>query len=620
MGKSPKLVNLIFGFKCCALWFAIGLLSIDGRQLAIGAMPIEKIVWHPLTIDFSGPVIDGADSDPNPFLDFRLDVVFSGPDGNQFLVPAFFDGDGEGGSYGNVWRVKFTPDRPGLWRYAAAFRKGRNVAVRADYNQSPIVAFNGQEGSFFVKAQETPADGFLGKGKAVNEEGNYYFKTLGDGKFWIKGGTNSPENFLAYAGFSNTSPDPDQPEQFHLYEKHVRHWESGDPEMFGDLADGRGIIGALNYLASKHVNSILINLNNIGGDGKDVWPYRGKIDRRGNKENDNSHFDIEKLMQWEMVFSHAQKKGIFLHFVLNEGESKNKMELDNATLGVERKLFYREMIARFAHHNGIQWNLCEEYDGTQLPLDPDNIKAWAEYIKDTDPYDHPLTVHNWDPSAWKPFYGDERFDVVSYQYRGDMSYGVKVEQMRKQALEAGKVIPVCIDESHHTSREDTYGCFVSGWLHTCGQQSIRKKIIYPVYFSGGSVEFILEDLLETEDFEIYGPLWDYMYYARSFLQALPFWEMGPNDQLLTGEKGDGEVFSNKTTFAIFLPEGGDSFLDLREMPGFFIKRWYDPRKGVFVGAYSLIMGGRIVSLGLPPTDISDDWALLVELLSLKRSQ
>jgi hypothetical protein len=604
---------------CFVAGITISSLQLSGRYFADASTKSEKIVWHPLTITFLGPETKNSDPDQNPFLDFRLNVLFSGPDGVEYLVPGFYYGDGNGSNHGNVWRVRFTPDKPGFWRYHVFFRKGQNIAVRTDDTESTPTAFNGEKGTFFVEKQKKQAEGFLGKGRVVHQKDDNYLKTLGDGRFWIKGGADSPENFLAYAGFDNTSPDPDKPERFHWYENHIRHWKHGDPDWVGEFADGKGIIGALNYLSSKHVNSIYINLNNIGGDGKDVWPYSGEIDRKGHEDNDNSQLDIEKLMQWEIVFSHAQKKGIFLHFVLGEGELKNKIELDNAALGVERKLFYREMIARFAHHNGIQWNLCEEYDGSELPLNPDRIKKWAEFIKDTDPYGHPVTVHNWNPSAWDPFYGDERFDLVSYQYRGDMGYGVVVEHIRKRTLDAGKIIPISIDESHHTSRENSYECFTWDWLQKCGQQNIRKKIIYPIYFSGGSVELILEDLLETEDFEIYEKMWDYMFYARSFLQALPFWEMWPSDHLLMGENGDGEVFSNGRVFAIFLPEGGDSFLDLSEIPGTFMKRWYNPRKGVFEGEYSTLRGGGVVSLGLPPTDISEDWVLMVEPMPLIRT-
>ena len=62
-----------------------------------------------------------------------------------------------------------------------------------------------------------------------------------------------------------------------------------------------------------------------------------------------------------------------LHFVLNESEEANKRELDNGELGVERMLYYRELIARFGHHLSLQWNLCEEYN-LGLDLGPDRMR------------------------------------------------------------------------------------------------------------------------------------------------------------------------------------------------------------------------------------------------------
>ncbi len=153
------------------------------------------------------------------------------------------------------------------------------------------------------------------------------------------GGTDSPENFLAYACFDNTPTS-------HAYTAHIEDWRPGDPDR-GEKK-GRGIIGALKYLASKHVNSIYFLTMNVGGDGRDVWPWIEVADPRGSPKNDNVHYDVHKLMQWETVFSHAQRNGIFLHFVFNEAESPNKRELDDGELGVERKLYYREIIARFS--------------------------------------------------------------------------------------------------------------------------------------------------------------------------------------------------------------------------------------------------------------------------------
>jgi hypothetical protein len=47
--------------------------------------------WHPVTVDFAGPSARETDSAPNPFLDYRLQVAFTGPSGQVYNVPGFFD-------------------------------------------------------------------------------------------------------------------------------------------------------------------------------------------------------------------------------------------------------------------------------------------------------------------------------------------------------------------------------------------------------------------------------------------------------------------------------------------------------------------------------------------------
>ncbi|MCK4965881.1 DUF5060 domain-containing protein, partial [bacterium] len=413
----------------------------------------EQKAWHTVTLTFRGPQLNESDTSPNPFLDYRLQGTFTGPSGQVYNVPGFFDGDGNGGGSGSVWRVRFTSDEAGKWTYSASFRRGTEVAISLKPDAGTPASFDGISGSFDIGACDADADGFLSKGRLVHQEGKYYLKTLGDGKYWLKGGTDSPDNFLAYGGFDNTTPNPSHPEWFHDFNSHIQDWNSGDPDWGNGR--GKGIIGALNYLSSKHVNSIYVLLMNIGGDGQDVWPYSGSIDRKGNPENDNLHFDISKLKQWEIVFLHAQKKEINLQFVLNEGEEANKKELDDATLGTERKLYYREMIARFGHHNALQWNLCEEYDIEPYPLTPEQIRSFADYIQAVDPYKHPVTVHNCKIDKWEPFWGNRQFNLTSLQYYPEqgikstvainLSYGDKTEELRARAKKNGHVIPVCFD-------------------------------------------------------------------------------------------------------------------------------------------------------------------------------
>ena len=66
----------------------------------------------------------------------------------------------------------------------------------------------------------------------------------------------------------------------------------------------------------------------------------------------------------------------------------------------------------------------------------------------------------------------------------------------------------------------------------------RREYIWPIYLSGGQLEFILDELLKTEDFRKYQKHWRYMWHARRFIERhLPFWEMIPRDELLSTEAG-----------------------------------------------------------------------------------
>jgi CubicO group peptidase (beta-lactamase class C family) len=571
----------------------------------------ERKIWHPLTVNFRGPMSSENDESPNPFLDYRLEMLFKGPNGRKYNVPGFFAGDGHGGSTGNVWRVHFTPDAAGQWSFRSSFRKGKHVAVSLKSDAGEPGEINGQNGEFEVAERISEAPGFLRKGKLAYVAGKFYLKTLGDNKYWIKGGIDSPEDFLAYGGFDNTRSGS----RFGVkkYAKHVCDWKPGDPD-WGD-GKGMGIIGALNYLAEQHVNLIYFLPMNIGGDGQNVWPFAGEINPKGDPANDNIHYDISKLRQWEIVFSHAQAKGIVLHFVFNEAEKNNKLELGGKDLTTKRKLFYREMIARFGHHNALIWNLCEEYN-IGLDLGPQSIKEFVSYIAQLDPYDHPITVHHAKDAveAWEPFFGNELFSITSIQI-GRKDIEPVVETFRRLTREAGRALPIAVDEFTVTTGDKQ-------WIPVDDSIALRKEKLWPAYLSGGQVEFIVAELLETEDFRKYDSLWKYIWYARRFMERyLPFWEMEPADELLTGESvylgktcsHDGQVFAKKDQcYAIYLPISNKTgVLDLSGATGQFVKRWYNPRTGKFVGDRENVESGSKVKIGPVPRHSNQDWVVLV---------
>ena len=186
---------------------------------------------------------------------------------------------------------------------------------------------------------------------------------------------HSPENFLAYEDFDNT---PNYGERRKTWSPHVGDFSPGDPTWQGDK--GTGIIGAINYLSREGMNVFSFLTMNINGDDENVFPYISDL------PEDLLRFDVSKLAQWEVVFEHADKIGMYLHFKL--AETENDQLLDGGLLGNERKLYYRELIARFSHHLALNWNLSEEISN---PVD--KVTEFADFIKATDPYNHIVLFH-----------------------------------------------------------------------------------------------------------------------------------------------------------------------------------------------------------------------------------
>ncbi len=126
---------------------------------------------------------------------------------------------------------------------------------------------------------------------------------------------------MAYVDFDNTSAGKPDKSPLKTWEPHFADWKTGDP-TWGD-GKGKGLIGALNYLASKGVNSISFLTYNAAGDGDNIWPFYAR--------DEKLHYDCSKLDQWGVVFDHATSRGIYLHFKLQENE------LDDNRLGANRK-------------------------------------------------------------------------------------------------------------------------------------------------------------------------------------------------------------------------------------------------------------------------------------------
>ncbi len=576
------------------------------RALVWPVLPARQ--WQPLEFLVRGLPTNKLGTDPNPFLDIRLQVEFVGPSGQRYLLPGFYDGDGRGGGTGNVWKVWFTPDEPGPWSWELSYRIGANVAIDLAEDAGAPFGTNGLAGSLNVLPKPEDAVGFRRFGM-LEYAGGHYMK-FSDGPYFLQTGVGSPENLMSTFAFDNAQ-DAGNIGIIHRYGPHEADWEVGDPLFSGNNSglDSRGIIGALNYLSDQGLNSVYLLLMNLGGDSRDVFPFVGAT----GSDFDNRHFDIPRLYRWNQVFEHAQSKGIFLHMLFGETEIDNELWLDNGTLGVERKLYYREMVARFAHLPGVKWNLTEENDFSPAQLD-----QFADYISALDPYDHPICVHTHlnNIATYDPLYGDPRYSASSMQYMPD-SASELTELLRERSTAAGRPWIIDMDEQ---------GTADLG-LAPSNQDDMRKRVLYDVLFSGGNLQWYLGynplpigGDVDIEDFRTRADMWNYTRYARTFIeQNLPFWEMEPADELVTGESsilGGAEVFIKPGEhYAIYYPRALQTgTLNLSAAPGVYQRRWFNPRTGVFQGEHDSVTGGGPVAVGLPPGQTGEDWVVWFERL------
>ncbi|MCW5515553.1 DUF5060 domain-containing protein [Muriicola sp. Z0-33] len=584
----------------------------------------EQRIWHTTTLLFEGPQ-SAEDNSNNPFRNYRLNVSFVSPSGNTFLVPGYFAADGNaaetGASSGNKWAVHFTPDEIGRWTYLVSFRTGNEVAVSLESSAGVPMAMDGDSGSFEVFDNNKSLPDNRAKGR-LSYMGKRYLKFEGSDAYFIKVGADSPENLLAHKDFDNAVTTKD-------WSPHIIDWQAGDPVWQGDK--GKGLIGAINYLASKGMNAFAFNMfnlddpntNNDGGD-RTIWPWSSTdiplMEGASTASIDSRmRYDVSKLAQWEILFSHGDAKGMFLHFKTQE--RGNLKLLDGGDLGVQRKLYYREIIARFGHHLALNWNLGEEFH----IYDPDLVSRLSSYIKAVDPYDHLIVLHTFpgqQERSYNPLLGNNSgLNGASLQI--DISkVHEEVKKWNEASRASGKQWIVSSDEQGHwkvgvTVDEDFSGSHGS---EPDNRTSVRHKVLWGTLMAGGfGVEYYFgtqtgETDWSSENWRSRATKWEDAKLAYDFFTSyIRFWEMDSYDEL-TPYTQDYCLAEIGETYVVYLPGGSTTEIDLTNISGNFTVQWFNPRSGGHLSNSDIttISGGGLRTIGQPPGDINLDWVALIQ--------
>ncbi|MBA3684698.1 MAG: DUF5060 domain-containing protein, partial [Planctomycetes bacterium] len=567
--------------------------------------------WHKVTLTLAGPSASES-STPNPFTDFRFDVTFSnGP--LSYVVPGYFAADGNAGessaTSGTSWRAHLSPDLTGTWTWTIGFRQGANVAQNG--GGSTLAPYHGRTGSFTIGATDKGGRDFRAKGR-LEYVGQRYLRHKGNGEWFIKAGSDSPENFLNNTEIDGTVAQPGATDRRHNWSAHLGDWQSGDPVWKGDK--GKGVIGAVNYLASTGCNVFSFLTMNINGDSRDVWPYAAYDNRL--------RMDCSKLDQWEAIFAHADRKGMYLHFKTQETE--NDQLLDGGNVGNERRLYYRELIARFGHHLALNWNLGEE----NVQSDAQR-KAMAQYFRDTDPYDHHIVLHTY-PGAqegvYRPMLGSaSALSGASIQIDWNAVHD-ETRQWIEESVAAGRPWVVANDEQGNAGDGIPPQ---PGWPGYNGggpnRPSVRHQVLWGNLMAGGAgVEAYFgyshpHSDLTCRDWRSRADWWAMCNHALNFFRAnLPYQLMNSQDGLVGNgaSSGNGRYCFAQVgqVYAIYVPTGmnGTADLDLSGQSGSFTVQWFNPRSGGSLQNGATVSGGGVRNLGAPPADAGQDWVILVK--------
>ena len=587
------------------LWCVIfvTLIAVTSTQNTLaGQISGESKKWHKVTLTFDGPETSEK-ADPNPFLYYRLDVTFTHvKSGKSYLVPGYFAADGDAANTsankGNKWRVHLAPDQTGVWKYSVSFRKGKNVAVSDEKEAGENAGFmDGQTGSFYIGPTDKRGRDFRSKG-VLQYVGKHHLRFADTGEYFLKCGADAPENFLAYKEFDGDFKFDGHKDNFIKdWAPHIMDWKQGDPTW--QNGKGKGIIGAVNYLASKGMNVFSFLTLNIGGDDQNVFPYISY--------DELLRMDVSRLDQWEIIFEHADKLGMYLHFKTMETE--NELLLDKGDLGTQRKLYYRELIARFSHHLALNWNLGEEINNATT----EQKVAWANYFWTTDPYQHHIVIHN----AGDPHYdmlGDAS-KLTGFSLQTSKPDFSQVHRRTRNYIDrsvaAGKPWVVACDEPG----DATHGLITDAEDPT--RDNARKNALWGNIMAGGAgVEWYFgykhpHSDLTCQDYRTREKVWNQCRYALEFFRKhnIPFWDMKCEDEL-TANTDDYILCKSGRLYLVYLKHGGK--VQLNATSGNYSYGWFNPRTGDGLNGLlnpGSVDTGRKIEVTAPD---KNDWLLVIK--------
>ena len=491
--------------------------------------------------------VRGKVPDVNPFTEF-VDAKFS--DGTrQFNVEGFYDGN-------NEWKVRFMPDKPGIWFYSWNFHNKKG------------------EGQFVCTENKDEFN--HGHVKTDPENPRYLISDDGLPFFWFGGKwINAPNYGPPFKGdIKNDKHD-------HKYNNTGYYT---DDIMTGYLDSCR---------AYKH-NGLLLKLA--------LYPL----------ENDKISWDLEWIKRGEWLVREMGKRGIYCQINYFDTWSRKKdlwFDFNDRTPGktpppapgteqvfnvwndgddLAKENYIRNIIARFSGYYNVYWEL-----GNEMEHGPHDGKKFAEqanlkyipWIKKYDPYNLPVCLSE---NVWK---------------KTNVDVGLLHQTNELPPVNTDRNRPVIMNELVRGGNKDVLwkdSSMRDSTERTAYRRTFWNNFVYGGCGSSEATWLEINKPLNREALQVMGD----QQRLRDFIEKIPvninemftdtsFVRSGPGKYRTRSKQNECYI----TYFTRNLMDTIDTdqiYVNLPE--GNYTYRWYDPSAGLYSEEINIISSGTPVIL------------------------
>jgi hypothetical protein len=470
----------------------------------------------------------------NPFASVSVSATFTRDGGKPIVVRGFCDA-----ADGSVYRVRFLPTEPGVYKYELTTNTGSNQVVYS--------------------------------GEVTVTEGKRKGRVLVDRKY--------PHHFVwEYDGT-------------HFF------WNGTTTYWLLGVQDEKKIEAAIDRLAKLKVNRIRVALNARTKDGSrwyepqvtntkeflfriDPWLAKNQDDVT-KPEFDTSRFNLSMWQKLDKLVNHARKKDMVVSILFhldgadqgvdpfNGGKKKGEGYTDYQA----EETYYRYGVARLAGFSNVMWDITNEW---HLFRDEKWVNHFGALIQKEDHAKHLISVHG---RGDFPFYQSPWAGFAMYQVWDENGSYKFLRKARKLAEQVGRPMPQVNEEYGY---EDHYpGPWGGGKKKPARSADNRRRLAWEMTMAGGYQTTGERADEPGQGGWITGLGNDQMImlngYARmvEFFTSFDWWKCDPADGL--ADNGAMVLAEKNKRYVMYAPKGDKVRVKVPE--GEWQVRTFNPRTG-----------------------------------------